>query len=224
MKKSMAHAGIQVKNKPFKSPLVSRQPRGATTSTSISHPSSVLNPTRNAVASSSKLPALFPNETASVTPARPAPPAFTSPTKGKSLGMTPRRVGGLASGKKFTTPFKQGMAPGEPGRAQFDSIKQMRLHTPSQVNVKSAIRLPPSSAKGKAKMEYKFFDLSTLLATPNPYFALTSSKDSRSERKTLAASGLRPESYTEEELEDMGMYVYSTIIRILETHTDERHQ
>ncbi|TBU29846.1 hypothetical protein BD311DRAFT_660398 [Dichomitus squalens] len=198
--------GVQMKNKQFKSPLINKQDRPA--SASAARLRSSLNPVR---ASSSKLPAVFTFGAASTvptavpaTPARPAPApesgtsiVTTSPSKGKSLGMTPRRLpgGGLKSaGKaKFTTPFKLGMAPGEAGRTQLGAKAKAEtsVQTPLRVDVRGT---PSSSAKGKsvsvARKEYKFFDL-------NP----------RPDRKTLASSGLRPQSYTGDELEDMGINV-----------------
>ena len=206
--------------KPFKSPIISRQPRPAQATSSL-RPSSIISPPRSAenlVASSSKLPALFPIGSSGVAPTTPARinTSTTSPTKGKTLGMTPRRGGGLGSAmSKFKTPFKPGMAPGEPGRAQLEFSQKAR--TPNSLYVTASTPATGSaSAKAKAKQrkEYKFFDLSKITFLLDTLSANTLS-DPRLDRKTLAASGLRPESYTEEELADMGMYVPSLLLCML---------
>ncbi|KAM5535834.1 hypothetical protein V8D89_010452 [Ganoderma adspersum] len=199
--------GVQMKNKPFKSPLVKKQ--GLILTASAARPGSSLNPANTA--SSSKLPAVFTFGVESTmptaipaTPARavpvPGPSSVTlSPGKGRSLGMTPRRVpgGGVKSvGKaKFSTPFKPGLGPGEVGRSQLDA--RMKAEAATQTPVRVGLRGTPSvsvsaSAKGKAvaRKEYQFFDL-------NP----------RPDRMSLASSGLRPQSYAQDELEDMGIDV-----------------
>ncbi|KAI1793117.1 hypothetical protein LXA43DRAFT_1060141 [Ganoderma leucocontextum] len=193
--------GVQMKNKPFKSPLVNAKKQAFTPATSAARPGSSLNPAK--ATSGSKLPAVFTFGTASTvptavpaTPVRaapmPGPSTLTSPGKGKSLGMTPRRMpGGLKSVGKFSTPFKAGMGPGEVSRTQLEV--RMKAEASTQTPVRVGFRgTPASSAKGKAvaRNEYKFFDM-------NP----------RPDRKTLASSGLRPESYTRNDLEDMGIDV-----------------
>ncbi|KAI0652483.1 hypothetical protein C8Q79DRAFT_102638 [Trametes meyenii] len=220
-------AGMQIKNTPFKSPLITRpqgQPR------SISAPSP-LNAARGAgfrVASGSKLPPAFsnasslagpstpakhaPGTSAFVSPLKPTATMFASPSKPdassfasqvhagtpsfaspvKALGMTPRRMGvsnTLGKGK-FSTPFKPGMAPGEPGRSQLgERLKEEQVKAaglqPLQVYVSGT-----PSRKGKERKTFEFFNL-------NP----------PSERKRLVSSGLRPMSYEEEELIDMDINV-----------------
>ncbi|KAH9897778.1 hypothetical protein C8Q73DRAFT_779673 [Cubamyces lactineus] len=202
-------AGMQIKNKPFKSPLISRPQQPRTVSAPSPYVNSPLNPGRRTdfrVASSSKLPSAFAigasaaagpstpakmpaGTSAFVSPLKLGGAAFTSPVK--SLGMTPRRMGMLGTGKgKFSTPFKPGMAPGEPGRSQLEQrLRQEQTEAaagrPVQIQAGAT-----STKKGKEKKTYGFFDLN-----PPP------------ERKTLAESGLRPMSYTEEELEVMGINV-----------------
>ncbi|KAI8990626.1 hypothetical protein BD414DRAFT_514365 [Trametes punicea] len=217
--KSQTHftvvAGMQIKNKPFKSPLIPRPQQPRTVSAPSSYVSSPLNPRRMTearIASGSKLPAAFPStacEAGSVeglsTPVKhPAtkPPfvsplpikagtsAFASPIK--SLGMTPRRMGvsGSAGKSKFSTPFKAGMAPGEPGRSELEQkLREERAQAadPQPLRIQAGVTL---SKKGKEKKTYQFFDL-------RPH----------SERQTLVSSRLLPMSYTEEELENMGINV-----------------
>ena len=169
--------GLQMKNKPFKSPMVRKQ--GVVSAASAARPGSSLNPAN--AASGSRLPAVFTFGAASTvptavpaTPARPAPAtvpvpgpsAPTSPGKGRSLGMTPRRMpGGVKSAGKtrFSTPFKPGMGPGEVGRMQLEA--RMKAEASTQTPVRIGLRGTPASSasvKGKAvaRKKYKFFDLS----------------------------------------------------------------
>ncbi|OSD03321.1 hypothetical protein PYCCODRAFT_1444654 [Trametes coccinea BRFM310] len=207
-------AGMQIKNKPFKSPLVNRPPQSRVASAPSPYVNSPLNPARQSefrVASGSKLPAAFTGvapSTVNAGPSTPAKPpsgtsAFVSPIKlgattlnspVKSLGMTPRRTGpsGPVGKSKFSTPFKSGMAPGDPGRSQLQQKlreEQARAASaqPLQVQV---VGTPSAKGKQKEKKEYKYFDLN-----PPPH------------RKTLATCGLRPMTYTEDELEDMRINV-----------------
>ncbi|KAI0720072.1 hypothetical protein C8T65DRAFT_634775 [Cerioporus squamosus] len=190
--------GQLMKNTQFKSPLVNRH---RVISGSAAHASSPLNPMRPSelkIASTSKLPATSGFGSAKalpqsvpVTPIRSGPSkasTTTSPGKGKSLGMTPRRgIGPQSVGKgKFSTPFKRGLAPGDPGRTQ---LELQRVKTGAQVQIAAHVaESPPSPAKVRPRKDYKFFDL-------NP----------RRDRKTLASSGLRPQSYTDDEMLDMGI-------------------
>ncbi|KAH9932032.1 uncharacterized protein BXZ73DRAFT_89984 [Epithele typhae] len=181
--------GLNAKNKPFKSPLVSRPISAARLPP---RPASALKPVRihteNAMASSSRLPAAFPT-VAPVTPTRPASTGFGSPPKGKVLGMTPRRPGGLSGAvKKFLTPFKPGMAPGEDGRVQLEQSQRVRSQATPSVNARP--KSVSSPVKAKAKQQYTLFNLAP-----------------RQGRRTLADCGLRPETFEEEELEIMGIDV-----------------
>ncbi|EIW64119.1 uncharacterized protein TRAVEDRAFT_109911 [Trametes versicolor FP-101664 SS1] len=185
-------AGMTIKNTPFKSPLMAKhqaQPR------SVSAPSlytgSPLNPER----STGFRAAPF------VSPAKPGTMPFASPMKAstsslaspvKALGMTPRRLGfSSTAGKgKFASPFKPGLAPGDPGRSQLDlKLKEEQARANSAAPVQIQVVGAPSS-KGKERKDCQFFDLN-----PVP------------ERQTLASSGLQPLSYTEDDLEDMGINV-----------------
>lgn len=165
--------------KPFKSPLLS----AATKSTGVSYAGSPLNPHRrdastdpsgsrqvHPLSSTPTFPSGF------GTPARPAAsPAFTSPQRPiASLGVTPRRIGAPAVIKtRFATPFKRGMAPGEPGRAQME---QERTHTREPiVNIANSGGGPSPvkrgvNSKGKQREKDRFFDLSehVALLAPRP--------------------------------------------------------
>lgn len=185
-------AGMQIKNKPFKSPLMAKPQAQRSVSAPSPFAGSPLNPARSTgfrVASGSKLPAAF-SGTAAVaglsTPAKPAPgtAAFLSPVKGavstfvspvkasvpsvaspvKALGMTPRRLG-VSSGPgkgKFSTPFKAGLAPGEPGRSQLEEkLKEEQARAARAVPTQIQVSNTPAK-KGKERKEYRFFDLSEL--------------------------------------------------------------
>ncbi|KAI0094432.1 hypothetical protein BDY19DRAFT_901619 [Irpex rosettiformis] len=119
------------------------------------------------------------------TPVRPVAP-ISSPKK--SLGVTPRRPT-TSVGKKpmFSTPFKTGMRPGEPGRAALDTTKiaSLAVHI-----VGSGKTGPPVSKRIKGKGRATYFDLSP-----------------PGERQPLATCGLRPQSYEQHELEEMGINI-----------------
>ncbi|KAH9923670.1 uncharacterized protein B0H18DRAFT_1014556 [Fomitopsis serialis] len=173
------------KNKAFKSPLLVRPTATPKTTAGTSYVNSPLNP--NAAASTSKLPPAF------ATPTRPGTSSLTSftplmprtTTPGKSLGLTPRRLGfKSAAGKpKFVTPFKPGMKPGESGRVE---LEQKTLDASQRASVTVIGSPRPAYNNNKATGKTTFFNL----AKP-------------SGRQTLQSSGLRPQTYDEVELSDM---------------------
>lgn len=123
---SASSSGFPTRNqKPFKSPLlVPHTPKEAHTSKASGsvYAPSPLNPNRvNEPKINSVFPA-FVQSSALSTPIKSSVQA--SPTK-KTLGVTPRRVSGssVIGKSKFVTPFKPGMKPGEPGRAQLSQRK-----------------------------------------------------------------------------------------------------
>lgn len=214
----VAAGPVKAKAKPFKSPLL---PTAVKPSIS-GHIGSPLNPYRPSVAaeasnsrsthtlSSTLIVPSTPGFTTSLTRPLSTPVRATPQRPMASLGITPRRNATPASGKtKFMTPFKPGMAPGEPGRTRLHQ-ETPRLHQPSQRNY---LRRTPSPTKRVAKTKVKeftkgrFFDLSSYLCLterrqlliPPPYIAPVTS------RSTLRSSGLVPQSYALDELEDMGM-------------------
>ncbi|OCH86662.1 hypothetical protein OBBRIDRAFT_737602, partial [Obba rivulosa] len=223
-------SALRVKNLPFKSPLV-RKPAQAAASTSgmPGYVSSPLNPSRAsnfAPASGSKLPAAFvpPAATSArlpppvMTPLRPIsstpvhPTGFSTPSK--ALGVTPRRLGGGSAAKpKFTTPFKEGMRPGEPGRtlleqklaSEREETKRAALTSNSATQNINAHTAGGRVDKGKGKA--KFFDLSASA------YSLCTAIDTKfcdiaappAKRQTLAASNLAPQRYSRQELEGMGI-------------------
>ncbi|PPQ69780.1 hypothetical protein CVT26_014168 [Gymnopilus dilepis] len=127
---------------------------------------------------------------------RTASPQVTN--AGSSSFATPLRPKGPAGLIKstptpFKTPFKPGMRPGEPGRLKLgESSTPLRIAvttpipTPAKANERWSGRPPPTPNPQRKE----FFNLK-----PTP------------ERKTLAASGLRPQQHTADELEDMGIDV-----------------
>jgi len=159
------------KQKPFKPPLLSNK-------TSLIN--SVSASPSNAVQSKGSVPHFKPpllSTSASTLPK----PSTPSRTTSDSAFRTPVRLGGVnrpASAKKFTTPFKPGMRPGEPGRAklqedqekkqlqerQKDQVFQIQMNSPPRepvYDVPPSLKSPPSSRKGKEKTkEYQIFNLS----------------------------------------------------------------
>lgn len=157
------------KRKAFKPPLLSNK-----TNTTNSVPALPSN------AGQSKGPLQFKPPLLSSAPTLPKPPSPSEATSG-SVFRTPVKLGGVhrpGSAKKFTTPFKRGMRPGDPGRVklqedqekqrlqelQKDQLLQTQMTSPPRKPVYS---IPPSlntpsgdrGWKEKTK-EYRFFDLS----------------------------------------------------------------
>ena len=108
--------------------------------------------------------------------------------------------------------MQAGELPAEP-EVDIDSRPRATEKRDASNSLPSKTKGAPSkskSAKGKtvARKEYKFFDLSALQwygAFSVCVELITVRVDRIPNRKTLASSGLRPQSYSEDELEDMGM-------------------
>ncbi|KAI0059444.1 hypothetical protein BV25DRAFT_1901580 [Artomyces pyxidatus] len=145
---------------PLRTPAVSNSPLNPRRS-ALSQPGLTSTPARGfrpLVAATSASSALE-------TPLRQA--AFSTPPR--ALGVTPLRLG--TGQKKFVTPFKTGMRPGEPGRTQLEAgarRQRAAVHTPGVAN---------KVAVGPVRTSKK------------TYFDMTAPHD----RKSLASSGLWPE-------------------------------
>lgn len=158
------------KQKPFKPPLLSNK-----ANLTNSEPSSS-NFKSQASMSSFRPP--MPSSTVASSLLKPLTPSKS--TSGSAF-HTPVRLGGAqrpGSVKKFTTPFKPGMRPGELGRVKLQEnqdkkkSQERQMDRISQIQMPSSPRkpvydIPPSfespsgSRKGKEKVkEYQFFDLS----------------------------------------------------------------
>lgn len=92
-------------------------------------------------------------------------PARASPAPLPRLGFTPAK-GVAAPGsavKKFSTPFKAGMRPGEPGRVQLQKTQEAKKPEQLKHALSSLqeLAVKPSAYKGKGK-ERVFFDLGEL--------------------------------------------------------------
>lgn len=89
-------------------------------------------------------------------------PARAAPAQLPRLGLTPLK-GGVTPGstvKKFSTPFKAGMRPGEVGRMQLQKkqeAKKIEQIKPA-LSFSQELAAQPSTHKGKGK-ERAFFDL-----------------------------------------------------------------
>jgi len=156
------------RKKPFKPPLLSNK-----TNLTNSIPASP----SNAAQSRGSVPQFKPPLLSSTIPKPSTPSRATS----DSASRTPVRLGGAqrpGSAKKFTTPFKPGMRPGEPGRAkvqedqekkrlqerQRDQVFQIQMNSPPRrpvYDVPPSFKSPSGGRKGKERAkEYRFFDLS----------------------------------------------------------------
>ena len=159
-----------VKQKSFKPPLLSNR-----TNLTDSVPASPSNPTQF---KGSALPFKPPLLSTASTPTLPNPSTPSRATS-DSVFNTPARLGGAqrpGSVRKFTTPFKSGMRPGEPGRAKLqedqerkrlqerktDQLFQMPSPPRKPVyDIPPSLKSPSGSRKGKERAKgYQFFDLS----------------------------------------------------------------
>ena len=159
------------KQKQFKPPLLSK------TNLTSPLPASPSRPAQSRGSVPLFKPPLLAPTSASTVP-KPMTPSRVTPD---SAFRTPVRPGGVqrpGSVKKFTTPFKPGMRPGEPGRAklqddqerkrsqerQTDQVFQIQMHSPPRkpvYDVPPSLKSPSGSRKGKEKAkEHRFFDLS----------------------------------------------------------------
>ena len=160
------------KQKAFKPPLLASKTNNPT--------NSVLASPSDAAQSKGPVPQFKPLLlSSSSTPTLPSPStpsratsdsAFRTPAR---LGVT-RRPGSTT--KKFTTPFKPGMRPGDPSRAKLQEGQEnkrsqepkkgqvFQMNSPPRkpvYNIPPSLKSPSSSRKGKGKeKEYQFFDLS----------------------------------------------------------------
>ncbi|KAJ6502679.1 hypothetical protein DFH09DRAFT_1202410 [Mycena vulgaris] len=170
----------KAKAKPFKSPLL---PQSAVKPGFASSP---LNPKSRPglssfVTAGTQHPLAAPPIVATPeTPLRANVPSFVTPVRPI---QTPRVVRSRPAA--FVTPFKAGMKPGEPGRAQLEEkakAVEVKLLTPMK-QLKGRVDASDTQRGRKA-----FFDL-----TPH------------GERKTLLSSGLVPQDHTAADLEALGI-------------------
>ncbi|KAF9644663.1 hypothetical protein BDM02DRAFT_3190371 [Thelephora ganbajun] len=190
------------KQKPFKPPLLSNKTN--LTNTVPASPS-------NAAHSKGPVPQFKPPLLSSTSASTLPKPSTPSRTTSDSAFRTPGRLGGVhrpGSAKRFTTPFKPGMRPGEPGRArlqkdqeekrlqeqQKDQVFQIQMHSPPRkpvYDVAPSLKSPSRSRTEKERAKgHRFFDPTS---PPN--------------RKTLATCGKVPQSYSGDELESMGINI-----------------
>jgi len=160
------------KQKSFKPPLLSNK-----TNLTNSVPASP----SNAVQSKGSVPQFKPPLLSSTSASTLPKPSTPSRATSDSAFRTPVRLGGShrpGSVKKFTTPFKPGMRPGEPGRAkiqedqekkrlqeqQKDQVFQIQMYSSPRkpvYDVPPSLKSPSGNRKGKEKAKgYRFFDLS----------------------------------------------------------------
>ena len=143
--------GATDKKKEFKSPLLTTPASRTQQQTSSSYVSS---PLKSKFTGGTKG---FVTPMRVAGPSTPGKPSMPISSPKKSLGVTPRRVTGSV-GKKpaFSTPFKAGMRPGEPGRAVL-SVTQVA--SPA-VRVIGSGKIPfVGGGKSKGKGRATYFDL-----------------------------------------------------------------
>ncbi|KAH8102418.1 hypothetical protein BXZ70DRAFT_928500 [Cristinia sonorae] len=180
---SISLPSIQTSKKPFRSPLLSttvakpfRVPLASTSTSTSSYVASPLNPNRPPVSEGTIATATPSHLPTPVTATTNLPLLNVTPQK-KTLGITPRRTNGKS---RFVTPFKPGMKPGEPGRAQ--------LEQKSPEKAKDVIS--PYRGKGKGRETNPF------LAEPPP-----------NRKIPLSESKWVPQQHTSKDLESMDINI-----------------
>ncbi len=177
--------------KPFKSPLLNRS--AMKTPGNRQTRLSLLNPTptpawenRPAASGSSAFTAVAPTSDARLT--------TTMPNRSTPTRKTPAR--------KFVTPFKSGMRPGEPGRAQLKA-----RYDAEGVNASlgpSTDGVPSTNHLTRRPTRRRFFDLSMSSCICLAAYLIHEAA-APDDRKTLTSSGLRPGTHSLEGLVSMGM-------------------
>ncbi|KAI9453574.1 hypothetical protein BJY52DRAFT_1288754 [Lactarius psammicola] len=169
--------------KPFKSPLLNRSAM-KTPGNRQSRPS-LLNPATSTPAREKGPPAL---DSSALPAAVPIPEArFTIPIPNRSTPMRKIPV------RKFVTPFKPGMRPGESGHAQLKT-----RYGAEGVNTTSGPSTDDTRSTSKKSTRRRFFDLKA-----------------SHDRKKLASSGLRPGTHGLEMLAGTGINVAELHIELL---------
>ncbi|KAF8846092.1 hypothetical protein BDN67DRAFT_16220 [Paxillus ammoniavirescens] len=180
IRSSFQSLGGKKQLKPFKPPLIAAAPLRPIATANFNSPLRVHQSFAPASSQASSTPA-------PISPLHPSSVANQVMSQ-KPLGFTPRH--GSTTKPKFVTPFKVGLK----GPSTLGVTKN--TPTPLRQGVVTNRIYPPSvsqsprPSKLKDKCGGKIFDIA-----PPPG------------RQTLAASGLHPQAYSAEELEDMGMFV-----------------
>ena len=177
--------------KPFKSPLISRP--AVTTPANRQLLPSLLNPATSTPARPSRPAVLDSARPAVVT----APEArFTTPIPIRSTPI--RKI----TPRKFVTPFKPGMRPGDEGhvhlKTRYDAEKVNMTSGPNTNDPRS------TNDVTRKPTRRLFFDLSRWCHSRSTV-NLTHSAEAPRDRKTLTSSGLRPGTHSLEALASMGM-------------------
>jgi breast cancer 2 susceptibility protein len=199
IRSSFQSLGGKKQLKPFKPPSMAAAPLRPIATANFNSPLRVHQPIAPVSSQVSSTPA-------PLSPLRPSSVANQVMSQ-KPLGFTPRH--GSTTRPKFVTPFKVGLN----GPSTLGITKN--TPTPLRQGVVANRIYPPSlshsprPSKLKDKWGGKIFDISTsrvqktlFLLTLNPFTPAPPPG-----RQTLATSGLHPQAYSAEELEDMGMFV-----------------
>ncbi|GLB35844.1 putative BRCA2, oligonucleotide/oligosaccharide-binding, domain 1 [Lyophyllum shimeji] len=173
--------------KPFKSPL----PMNRSTTANKDSPGSPLNAT-NRVGGFASARIQHPLASAPLT-ADPLPSTASTFSSITTPARRPRASNVGSSLKRgspapFVTPFKPGMKPGEPGRLQLEAPSQLKQPaTPDNRKTDWLTQERPGDKAGRSGRTGVF----DLTSPPN--------------RRTLESSGLKPQQYTADQLESMGI-------------------
>ncbi|KAG6814155.1 hypothetical protein H0H92_002150 [Tricholoma furcatifolium] len=174
---------ISKNSKPFKSPLLSKNP-SSPKGLNVSVPTSTLD-SRSGFSSArsqhplASAPINASNFSSLTTPAR-HPKVITVGSSTKKTVTTP-----------FVTPFKPGMKPGEPGRLKLEEAMKATPSKQPMTSLKRKSDRLTTDKPGDMARHNAFSSVFNLDLPPN--------------RQTLRASGLIPQQYTHSELEAMGI-------------------
>ncbi|KAF8274325.1 hypothetical protein EI94DRAFT_850937 [Lactarius quietus] len=174
---SVSNIKGKASQKPFKSPLLNRSAVKTVGNRQILP--SLLNPAISTPARESRPTVLDSSARAAVIPTPEA--RFTTPIPNRNTPM--RKI----PARKFVTPFKSGMRPGEHGHAQLKACYDERVN----------------GTPGRSTDDARYTSDSTRKPTRRQFFDLKAPRD----RKTLATSGLRPGTHSLDALASMGINV-----------------
>ena len=197
--------------KAFRSPLLKKSMH-TSNGVQLPHP---LSASVNASPGSASAPQTgFARPSSFTSPLRSSVPqtGFASPSSFMSPLRSTVRPSGMSRTRPapFVTPFKPGMRPGDPGRSKQG---QSYVATASPLALKAAAK-KEQPQKGLTKdrpacvlQRKEFFSLGwcTILFSPMPLTFFRIEKAARTDRQTLALSGLQPQQYDADDLESMGM-------------------
>jgi breast cancer 2 susceptibility protein len=200
---ALSGSTLKAKSKAFKSPLLP--------ATGIKVQSTPLRPRTFSHGPPSSQQSLPASQNRSSTYLNAPPSTPDRPSCPRSIYATPPQKSTESNPKSsnkllFSTPFKAGMRPGEPGRLRLEQ-EQEEARKATRKHIEGSMPLRSSTTqKGKERGDYQFFDLRVYRLL---MFSQTGSNSFISGppagRQSLESCGMVPQTYTEDELQTKGM-------------------